>query len=376
MYRYRRSKWWGRAAAVGALGFGVVGCAGDASEACDGVPSCAEPELAARGAVQARVRVLAKASINSFSVTPLAPHLLADESGVYWYEEDGAVFTQPRGESQVVQLRRGLEPSGSETRLRLVHGMAAGAERVYLGEAYLETNVIDHFPVPNFEPPGRLLSVPKQGGAATVLVELDDAVITPVATDGARLIVFVQRDSGGFYALDESSPELEPLPVRSQFFSARRLDDTLFWSDGEYPPSLLRSGFDDPAPELVMALESNDFGIGAGYLLARRGESLVLHDLGADRGRMLPSLGGAILSQTALDAEHAYWIVYDATNTTEAADVAAPQAALMRGSLVTGASTRLELPDVALQGLVSIVGQDSETLYVVSDDTLLAVEKP
>jgi hypothetical protein len=369
------------------LGSGLVGCAADAAETGDAARSNVEPRAEALESLQPPVRVLADVPGYGFSFGQLTPNPVANASGVYWYEGNGAVFGQRRGESRVSQLRQGVERSDSETRVQMVIGMAADVERVYIGDAHLETGgVIDFFPQPDFEPPARLLSIPTQGGAATVLLELDDAIVTPIASNGTLLIVFVYGGaSPGFYSVDESNPRLERLPVSSQFFSGRRVGDTLYVANNEYPPSLLRSSFYDPEPELVMGLENYDFNVGPRHVITRqerllepeytREMNLVLHELETNRSRTLPSLGEAISSE-AVDAEHAYWISYRTSDSTVAAGASGPDPKLIRASLATGALTRLELPDVSLDVGASIVGQDAETLYVANGPKLLAIQKP
>ncbi len=397
MFQVGSARRWGSLqATVLALAGGLAGCAGDVDAGAGpdgagpdgaGAPSCTEFEPADLETVSAGARVLASTQNDGFSFGPLAPSLLANESGVYWYEGDGSVFGARRGQSGVVGLRQGAAATGSDTRRQIVLGMAGDAERVFVADAYLETGAVDFFPVPDFQPPGRLLSIPTQGGEPTVVLELDDAVVTPIAVDGARLVVFLQGpSSAGFYALDPASSELERLPVQSQFFSGRRLDDTLYVPDSEYPPNLLRSGFDDAEPERVMPLENTYFYVGPGFVLTReerliepeytREERLLLHEPSSGCSRALPGLGEAISIETAVDAEHVYWFSYRTYDSRVPLGDDGPDLKLVRASLATGALARLELSDVVFDGAASIVGQDADTLYVANAGALLAIEKP
>jgi hypothetical protein len=85
-------------------------------------------------------------------------------------------------------LREGAAPGEDEQDVARVLGLAADSEQIYVGEAYLQGSTA-LFLWEEFNPPSRLVSIPKQGGAASVLLEDRDATLSPVAVDGGRLIV-------------------------------------------------------------------------------------------------------------------------------------------------------------------------------------------
>ncbi len=66
------------------------------------------------------------------------PSLLADESGVYWYDVNGNVFARPRGETEVIELLAGVESVYDSVAAQgptpVVMSLVAGADHLYAGE--------------------------------------------------------------------------------------------------------------------------------------------------------------------------------------------------------------------------------------------------
>jgi len=358
----------------------LAACAGDART---GETGDSSDEPAAPETLLANVRVIAdtRGPVGTFS--PLASSLVADGSGVYWLDADDNVRAARDGAMDVVTLRRGDEPAAPEApgRASIALGMALDDERIYVGEGFIPTNVVDYFPVPDFEPPGRLLAISKAGGAVTSLLELADGVPTPIAVDDRRLIVFVLGDAGGLYSLDKADGRLEKLPLRAPYFSGRAVSDRIYWSDAEYPPTLLRGRFDDAEPEAVVAMESNDFAVGPGYVLTllsggfESAQSFVVYDEATGSSRPLSGTGESVSLERALDARHAYWFSYRAY-TTGAVDAYDPDLKLVRASVDTGALTRIITPGLDIDPAAVIVGQRDDTLYVRNGEALLAIDKP
>ena len=121
-------------------------------------------------------------------------------------------------------------------------------------------------------------------------------------SDDTRVIVHVEGgERAGFYQLVRSSLELEPLPLRAPFYASERAGDTLYWSDGANPPSLMRARFDDAEAERGAPMERTEFDVGPGYALTRQerlvepdylvAQNFVLHDAATGRERPLPGMG-------------------------------------------------------------------------------------
>lgn len=369
---------WGRRAALSLVvaAPGLVACAG-------GAPA---DEAGAVTRVDARVDVVVSDADVAGSFTPLVDSFIADDSGLYWYDGRGAVFARRFTESQTVELRPPLEPPAGAGVAEHVIGMADDEERLFVGQAFLETSVIDHFPGPAFQPPGRLIVIPKDGSPARVVVELDDATITPIASDDTRVIVHVEGgERAGFHQLVRSSLELEPLPLRAPFYASERAGDTLYWSDGANPPNLMRARFDDVEAERVAPMERTEFDVGPGYALTRQerlvepeylvAQNFVLHDAATGSERPLPGMGETISLETALDARHAYWFSYrgEGPGTLPPSD---PLLRLVRVDIASGALSVLETPGLRLDPGAHMIGQNARYLYIENSGRILAVEKP
>jgi len=359
-----------------ASGPALPGCGSDAATELPGEPR----------EVETRVDVVAPDADVAYPLDPLTPTLLADESGVYWQNTRGAVLARRRGEDQAVVLGPSIVADASEGSTPYSLSIAMDDERLYVGEAWLPRGVVDYFPVPEFEPPGRLVSIPKDGGAPTVLLELEEGVIRPLFVDAEGVIVIIQGDEqGGYYRFHPVTLELERLPLRAPFGSSVRSGSTFYWSDGEYPPSLLRDGLDGAAPEVVTPLENNTFWAGPGYVLALRerilepdftvSQSFVIHEEAADAERALPGLDETISLDAALDADHAYWFSFLGEGPTRLPPEN-PLKRLARVNVHSGALTLLNTPQLPSDSGASILGQDAGHIYIRQGEGLVAIEKP
>lgn len=228
-----------------------------------GAPSCPELEPEAPITLDADVRVIASAQSEPPYITQLARQLIIDNQDVYWSDGNGSVFVERADERRVVELKHGDTPE-SATRRQMVHSIVAGTDRLYAGDGFLRTDVIDGDPY--FEPPGRLLSISKQDGNTTVLLQLNDRTLTPIAADADRVIVFAagydeSTDSydSGYYQVHLADLQLERLPLAAPFQSSQLVGNTVYWLNGAHPRSLVRSGFDDAEPESVLELSEDYF---------------------------------------------------------------------------------------------------------------------
>lgn len=333
--------------------------------------------------VDAQVEVVVSEADVAGEFIPPGKSFVADDSGVYWYDSGGAVFARRAEDPDVVQLRPPLARPSGESFLEFPIGMAGDEERLFVGQAFLQTAAIDFFPL-TFEPPGRLLVIPKDGSPAQVVVELEDATIRPIASDATRVIVIVEGANAGFYQLIRSSLELERLPVRAPLDARYSGGDTLYWSSG-YPLELFRSRFDDAGAARVAEMERTEIDVGPGYALTRQerlvepdyvvAQNFVLHDAATGGERALPGLGETISLETALDARHAYWFSYGGEGPGRLPPTA-PLFRLVRVDVESGALTLLNTPGIRLDAGARMIGQDAGQLYVHSAGQILAIEKP
>lgn len=334
--------------------------------------------------VEVEVDVVVSEAEVAGEFAPPAESFIADDSAIYWYDSRGAVFALRAEDPDVVQLRPPLARPAGEYFLEFSIGMAEDDERLFVGQAFLQTGVTDFVPL-TFEPPGRLVVIPKDGSPATVVVELEDATIKPIASDATRVIVIVEGANGGFYQLIRSSLELERLPVRAPLNASYSGGDTLYWTNGFDPFELFRARFDEAAPERVGDMERTEIDVGPGYALTRQerlvepdyfvAQNFVLHDAATGAERPLPGLGETISLETALDERHAYWFSYggEGPGRLPSAD---PQFRLVRVDIESGALTQLNTPGLQFNPSVRMVGQTADRLYLHNGGQIVAVEKP
>lgn len=363
----------------------AIACGADSDGTCQDVSAgTQEPvELAATA-----VQLTAQGNIQQ---------LLVDEGDLYWYDESGAILKLPRGESRVQVLRPGpggftgdLERSSVEYG-RTIHGFTSDAETLYWGEANRYTGV-DAGAVVGVEPPGRLVSIPKNGGNEQVLLESPDRTWRPVASEGSRILL---RSDNGYSELDTAiGGPAEELSFKGSLESSRVVGRRVYWTEPDQdPPNLFRANLNGGEPELVTPIEGNDFEIGPGYVLWRQ-ESLqtepelvlrqnfVMLDEAAGCTRALPDLGESISFTTALDDSHAYWYSFNALGAVtaatgpETAPSPSPDWPLIRVNLGTGLLERLDTPGLTLGYGSQIVGHDAGRLYVSTGIGLFAVDKP
>jgi hypothetical protein len=337
--------------------------------------------------LEARIEVIAAGQSFIGTFGPLdMPSLVADASGVYWYDASGGVYAR-QGSSAAVTLQPGNDTAGT-SRWPHVVGITADAERLYVAEAFLEA-AVDYFPAPQFQAPGRLLSYPKVGGPAQVLLELEDSTIYPFATDGGRIVALVidAEGNGGYYQVDPLNPQLERLPMRLTPGGNLELNGgALYWSDDQSPPNLFRTGFDDPDPEVVRSLRSSTFDVGPGYILSIEdqiiqatghvAQSFVVHGAATDTDRTLPGLGELISFRRALDARHVYWYSYEGYDGVGSLEDHDPHLQLVRANITCGTLEKLATPGLVPDSAAEIVGQYGGTLYIENGGALFAVQKP
>lgn len=323
--------------------------------------------------------------------------LIVDEGDLYWYDDSGAILKLPRGASRVQVLR--AAPGGfvgdtarrSEEYGLTINGFISDADHLYWGEASRYTG-LGAGSVEGVEPPGRLLSIPKNGGSEQVL--LDSAVQTwrPVGGEASRIIL---RSEGGYFQFDTAVGGLpKALPFDGELDTSRVVGRMLYWTElGQDRQTLFRTGLDEGEPERVAQIEGSDFEVGSGYILWRQEslqtepelvlrQNLVMLDEATGCERALPDLGESISFTMAVDGNHAYWYSFNAIGGEPASTVGeapaepSPAWPLIRVNLTTGLLERLDVPELSLDYGSQIVGQDSGRVYISTSIGLFAVNKP
>jgi hypothetical protein len=295
------------------------------------------------------------------------------------------VFVE-RQDQRVVELRH-MEPSPREPESAL--GLAANSEHLYVGYAY---GGIDDVGMPAYASPGHLVSISKQDGQVTSLLDDEQGWLAPITADDQRVIVFAMRSQEmGFYQVPLDHPRLEALPLGvaksgaesgspsehnvalalwDVFLSGQLVGDQVYWVSIEAPPvGLLRSRFDDAEPELLS--QPSPWGvslIGPGYTVTTEGvRDSGYHYLGLDfvrtddsGCRSVQGPRGEVLGAVALDARHAYWFGYR----TSESDATLSDQTLHRVDLETGAVARLNAPSLTPDDSLRFVAQDDTHLFL------------
>jgi hypothetical protein len=350
--------------------------------------------------LDADVHVLASGDALGRPAGSLARALLPDAGDVFWYDAHASLFVERQGDGRVVELRHGEPPT--ETQYEVGLGLAANGERLFVGYALRWSNAIDYWSL-EYSPPGRLLSISKQDGQSEVLLELPNTWMAPITADDERVIVFAASDDGeisqslGFYEVPLAAPALIRLPLARPSSTARDsfellepsvvftgghlADDEVYWMGGTYPPALLRSGFDDAEPEVVMQGPADYFfSVGAGRIMTTEdvvlpgyyygGKDFVVRDDASCRSVLGPR-GYSVLG-AALDERFAYW----SRSSAAGREWASGDVELRRIDLENGAVARLNTPGFTPPGDIYIVGADDTRLFVRSGDTLISLRKP
>lgn len=363
------------------LGFiaiaGVVGACGDASGELGQCPTDAAGS-GALGVVESTATELWRWTEPAWQPTSA----LVDDSAIYWYQDDGAIWRLAKGASAAELLRPRQEPPV------WLRGFVADDERLYWGEAGLLSEV-----EPTPVPPYRLWSADKDDFEPRVLLEDAGTPLLPVGASGGS--VYAQRgDFGGPHVRVRgnggdavNAPEI-PL-------AARLYGDRFYWvepgSDDELG-ELWRGELNDPTPRSLGFIESSMLHVGPDHVLWHRDryeqgppavlyESFVVIDEQRSCSASAPTAGESISFATAVDAEHVYWHSYNKLGGVEVyADgrqsPPSPDYPLYRMHLATRRIDRIETPGFSSPDRSFIVGQDAEHIYVSTPEALVSIGKP
>jgi hypothetical protein len=376
-------------------------CSGAEEDVPDRSSSCTVLEPGELATVDADVHVLASGDALGVTFGPLSRSLLPDAGDVYWFNDHGSLFVERQGDGGAVELRPADPASG--TRYQVGLGLAANADQLFVGYGLRSGPGIDALPSLEFAPPGLLLSISKKDARSEVLLEMPDHLIAPITANAERVIVFV-LDFGedvvnprGFYQVPLAAPRLEPLAMSpasstswfntdmnaamAPFVNGQLVDDQLYWVSDDYPRRLLRAGFDDAEPEVLLQVPNDyTFSAGPGYIMTEEdvllpgyhygGKDFVVSD---DTGcRSVRGPRAASVQGTALDAEHVYW----SGGTPSGFEPRPGDVQLTRVDVESGAVTRLNTPGFTPSSYMSIANHDDTRVFLFNNDTLVSVRKP
>jgi hypothetical protein len=236
-----------------------------------------------------------------------------------------------------------------------------------------------------------LLSVSKDGGAVTTLIETPSQVLTPLGVDRAgRMFV---RSSDGYVKEVTSSGALEGITNIPAINAGgiQMVEDLAYWpgSDpGADRTPLLAAAPGGGEPMRVTPLDASPLlppvFVGRGVVLWAPEEYRSEQRLFVQHFEMLNENTGCVqplpsvelsIGQTLLDGRHVYWQSFDGLGSASPRqpDAAAP---LLRVDLRTGRFEHVAVPGFEITVVTDLVAQDADTIYVRSNGELFAVRKP
>lgn len=306
-----------------------------------------------------------------------AAQAIADDDGLFWRDDVGAV----RGlvDSEQIELRPAVDD------LRAAMGMLTDGTALYFAEAGPPWSGPPEEPS-DPPPPGRLYSVPKTGGTVELLLELDDAILTPLAVTERGVVI--QSDERLYVVADEAVELLEHIPPIPTSYDLQVSDGRAYWSNWSSvrePTELFAVDLDGGEPEVVTEINGT-FTVGHGRVVWKTEtvveEPLVLVNelfmLDLDTGCVteLPSRGES-MGTPVLDANHLYWKSYNGLD-DGGEDVCSTPLPLIRASLTSGALEELQVDGFDVTLCTDFMAHDEDTLFMRTwpAQSLVAIDKP
>jgi hypothetical protein len=311
----------------------------------------------------------------------------ADESGVYWIDFDGGIFGVRKGAASPTTLRPA--PSTPGTRL----GLIGDANRLYWTEASaVPPGPPELGPPP---PPGRLMTISKDGGAAELILESASLVLTPAGVDASGRVFVNSAD--GYLNEVSASGLLEPVAniPRIEGGGLQMVDGQAYWleyeeGDGMTRLALFAATPGAAAPLRLTFLEGDTgvfpFVVGRGVVLWTTGETrfnpllLVQHYMMLNENtgcvQALPSVELSI-GQSLVDDRHVYWQSFNSLGSATPGQTF-DLAPVLRVDLRTGRFEHVAIPGLDVSVISDLVAQDDTTIYVRQspEESLFAVRKP
>ena len=303
--------------------------------------------------------------------------VVADDTGVFWQEADNGAVGGFIGEESLQ-----LHPPTLDVLVSPM-GIITDATTVYFAEAGPPRMSPPEEPgLP--PPPGLLWAVPKAGGDAELLLQLDDEVMTPLAVTDQGVVI---RSGERLYVVKDDSAELlAHIPPTSES-QLQVADGRAYWSDWSSvrePTELYVVDLAGGEPEVITEINGS-FVVGHGRVLWKTEtlvedplvmvEELFMLDLDTGCVTELPSRGES-MGTLMLDARHVYWESYNALgNSPDPCNKTTP---LTRVNLTTGSLEELSVEGFESTLCTDPMAQSDDKLYMRTSDghSLVAIDKP
>lgn len=305
---------------------------------------------------------------------------IVDESGVYYFDADGALMGLPHGADEPEQLAVPPSTPGSVT------GLVSDESTLYWGLAGVHEGRELGLP----PPPGSLNAIAKLGGEAKLLRQADDAIFTPLGVSDDRIVV---KTGAGVSLVATDGSSTVPLAYEVPSENLRFMDGKLYWTEPwegsndevGYFSDLFRADPLGSEVEEVVRIEQGQFLAGHGFAVWWQerthndplvlDQNLVVLDETTSCTRPLPGVGLTVSSQAVMDDRHAYWHSF---NGLAGITVGTPleSVPLLRVDLRTG-----DLEELVTEGYVAdlthdTIGQTEGTLFFRVEGALVAIDKP
>jgi len=342
-------------------------------------PSALECPLFEGGVQDPAERATTQDAIPSSDDVALA---VADDTGVFWQVRDSGdvrAFVGSGSES-VLLTPRTLDQTVTAM------GILTDETTVYFADAGPSPMSPPAEPGPP-PPPGRLYAVPKAGGPVQLLLELDDALITPLSVTAEGVVI--ESDGRLYVVTDEGAELLEHIPPLSPSQGLQVADGRVYWSDWSSlrePTELFAVDLAGGEPEVVTEINGS-FIVGHGRVLWKTEtvvedplvlvEELFMFDLDTGCVTELPSRGESMGSTLMLDARHVYWKSFNALGSSEDA-CNTPPTPLTRVNLTTGSLEELPVEGFDVTVCTDLMAQSDDKLYMRNwqAQSLVAIDKP
>lgn len=302
---------------------------------------------------------------------------VADDDGLFWRDDSGAV----RGlvDSEPIDLQPALEE------VRTAMGMLTDATTLYFADAgppWMGPPAEPHDP----PPPGRLFAVPKTGGPVELLLELEDATLTPLAViDGG---VVIRSDDRLYVVGDEGVELLEHVPPIPVSYELWVVDGRAYWSSWgsmREPTQLFAVDLAGGEPEVIAEI-NGALMVGHGRVLWQTEtivedplvlvNELMMLDLETGCITELPSRGES-MGTPVFDARHVYWKSYNGLD-DGGDDVCLDPLPLIRANFTRGMLEQLSVEDFDVTLCTDFMAQNDDTLFMRKwqGHSLIAIAKP
>ena len=310
---------------------------------------------------------------------------IVDDSGVYYFDQTGALLALPHGADVPVMLR---PAPAMLPRPIAITALVSDGSRLYWGEA--QQNIGPGIDPPS--PPGSLHAIAKTGGDTATLLEADDETFTPLGVRADRIVVTGLGQALSLVATDGSSSE--PVAYKINGAYAHFMDGKLYWTtpwagsndevgyfNDVFRADVLGSG----AIEDVVRIEGGEFRVGHGFVVWWQerthfdplvlDQNLVVLDERTGCAQPLPGVGLSVSSQALIDDRHAYWHSYNGLGGVSP-DMPLEGVPLLRADLRSGALERLVTDGYTATVGHDTIGQTADALYFEADGSLVVIDKP